>query len=465
MTKKDWKIILISVVLIVGGYISFDLCRMHFMPLRPPAPVSVPPRQTARFAIPAKFIGKPREFLPRLTAMPMRRAINYTGLPELRSAMQKDPNGLGKAVSRFMEEPEYMQRLALLDEVLFRWAGVEKIKPDSRKSEDGVNYIGDARRLAFLEKVLNKPYRGTHNGKDVTTAPHIASAPFLLDAYKDASSYAGKLLFFHSSASVRFYQSTFEQNSLLSTILMFDTDKAARNILSASLNVDLSDAGSLDKVITKFYQDYGRIETMLWLEEMSGMISISDDAAKISKSVKKLNGIIPDIDLRDFGKMVTYGTGKAEVLYPAADNNIFLARDYNDTVFGGKKDDVYLYRLYDGFDTIIEKGGHDTIYFSGNIAPQDIKLDIEAANVILTIKNDIRHGIRIKDFACGAEYQIETLRFTQNRTVDLPKTIAELIKKNKLLKKEIEQNRKKFCPQTTSNHKSRITPHKKSPHL
>lgn len=445
MTKKDWKIILISVVLIVGGYISYDLYRMYFMPLRPAVPFSVPPRQKAGFAIPARFIGKPQEFSPRLTAMPMRNAINFAGLPELRSAMQKDPNGLGKAVSDFIEEPEYMQRLALLDDILFRWAGVEKIKPDSRKSEDGVNYIGDARRLAFLEKVLNESYRGTHTGKDVTTAPHIASAPFLLDAYKDASSYAGKLLFFHSSASVRFYQSTFEQNSLLSTILMFDTDKAARNILSASLNVDLSDAGSLDKVIKQFYQDYDRIETMLWLEEMSGIISMDEDAAQIRKRVKKLNGIIPDIDLRDFGKMVTGGTGKADVLRSSTENNIFFARDYNDTIVGGTGDDVYLYRLYDGFDTIIEKGGKDTIYFSGHINPQDVKLDIENTNIILTIKSDIRHGIRIKDFICGAENQVEILRFTKNRIVNLPEVITEIIKKNKKLRMADEKSLKETC--------------------
>lgn len=451
MNKKDWKIILISVVLIVGGYIGFDLCRMYFMPLPPPVPVSVSPRQPARFAIPAGFIGKPKEFLPRLTAMPLRRAINFTGLPELRSAMKKDPAGLGKAVSRFIEEPEYMQRITLLDDILFRWAGVEKIKPDSRKSEDGINYIGDARRLAFLEKILDKPYRGTHNGTDVTTAPHAASAPFLLDAYKDASSYAGKLLFFHSSASVQFYQSTFEQKKLLSIILAFDTNKTAKNMLSQSLNVDLSDCDNLDKVIKNFYKNYGRTETMLWLEEMNSLIQISGDAKKISKDIKKLNGIIPDIDLRDFGKMITAGTGKADVLRPSSANNIFFARDYNDTIFGGKGDDVYLYRLYDGFDTIIEKGGQDTIYFNGNINPQDIKTDIEAANVILTVKNDIRHGIRIKDFLCGTANQVETLRFTKNRMIDLPKVIAQIIKENKKLKKEVEQNRKKFCPQTTNN--------------
>ena len=409
-SKKNLKIIFFSILVVVGGYIGFDqYCRYMLCFSARPVPSSVPPARAARFAIPSGLSVNQGKTLPPLETIPLQnqsiaRMEFFSVLP---------PEVLKAMAERIQEEPEYMERLALVDDFLFRRTGVNEVDPESRKSEDGVNYIGDARKLAFLEKLTGKPFRGTHTGKDVTTAPHIMSAPILLADYNKMQLLREAFFLLHTRPSMEFYE-------------------------------ELSGPdGQVRETIRRFYENYGRLETILWLEDMSKAFN---PPVELEEKIRRLADVAPGIDMRKFGKMVTYGTSGQDFLSASGTGGeVFFPLDYNDTVTGSEGDDVYLYRLYDGFDTIIEKGGKDAVYFDGRIQPEDIRLDVEGTDVFLTFKSDLRQGIRIRNFICDPDSRIETLRFTKNRQVNLPAAVDEIIRQNEELRLQTEETRRTHC--------------------
>ena len=117
---------------------------------------------------------------------------NVAALPEvrgsgdvydLRQAMARDA-GLEKLVSAFSQESDVAKRSALLDQLIFRWAGCDALDPNSRGG------TMDARKLATLEAFLAEPFVGALGPNPVPDA-----AVQLEHAYHDlAEQVYGKLL-------------------------------------------------------------------------------------------------------------------------------------------------------------------------------------------------------------------------------------------------------------------------------
>lgn len=91
----------------------------------------------------------------------------------LRIAMAKDESGqLKKMVLEFLETKDAAARDELFTNVIYKWAGADKLDPNGRGG------LVDARQLAVLEKFMGMNFAGT-NGAN----PNVNAAPLLQKAY------------------------------------------------------------------------------------------------------------------------------------------------------------------------------------------------------------------------------------------------------------------------------------------
>ena len=91
----------------------------------------------------------------------------------LRIAMAKDESGqLKKMVLEFLETKDAAARDELFTNVIYKWAGADKLDPNGRGG------LVDARQLAVLEKFMGMNFAGT-NGAN----PNANAAPLLQKAY------------------------------------------------------------------------------------------------------------------------------------------------------------------------------------------------------------------------------------------------------------------------------------------
>lgn len=86
-------------------------------------------------------------------------------LYSLKQMMSKDTTGeLRKKVDEFILEKDRSKRFQMLDDIIYRWAGVESLAPGSR----GGNF--DARKLAVIEKMLGMTFNGSQGANPIREA-------------------------------------------------------------------------------------------------------------------------------------------------------------------------------------------------------------------------------------------------------------------------------------------------------
>ncbi len=91
----------------------------------------------------------------------------------------------------------------------------------------------------------------------------------------------------------------------------------------------------------------------------------------------------------------------------------------NDTITGGYDRDTYYYNLGDGFDTITDPNGKDQIIFGEGISKDDLKFRRNGNDLWLIINNDLTQGMKLVNFFASDDNKIETLKFTDNSSINL----------------------------------------------
>ena len=325
----------------------------------------------------------------------------------LRDKIESSPEQtLENLVRRYQQEPNYLEREALLLDIIYQWTGVYDADPMSRISEDGVNYIGDARKLMALEKFMGRPYIGTHSGSEETPNPHHLSVPYVLDAF---------------NRYVDFLRNRLDEDGMLK-----DWQQAVKmqwNNGKKEWDVDLAE---LKEKIKSFAAKNETYQTKLLLTSFYDNLSLQKDdnsflldgktIKNIIKEITELGKISSELDMADFGKMVVKGTCRSETLSGAEGrNNIFIAGAGDDFINGGSSDDIYIYGLHDGFDTIAESGGYDQIMFIADIDPEKIVFELKESDLLIKVNGEAWPSLRIKDYALGEDKQVEELVFADGR--------------------------------------------------
>lgn len=331
-------------------------------------------------------------------------------LPPLRDAADQDKSGnLAFLVRSYLHEKNAETRLNLLNQIIYAWANVTDVPLQSRVSEQGWNYIGDARKLVFLEKAMNKKYQGTIRGYEISPNPTREASPYIWKAY---DSY-----YFHM-------QKVLDKEGVLRQL--YETLAIRYNPKTKKWEVDDEKIDDFKKIVESFYKHNGAFETKMllwsfyrnWAMPQNPFIKFYP----VDK-IKSLGHIIDDIDLKNIETMVYEGTARNDTLHGKNyGDNIFLPLTGDDVLYAGEGDDVYLYRPYDGFDTIFDKGGKNYLIHVGSV--NKVTAELEGKDLLLFFNyvapqkgidvDKNMHGVRIKNYTLGKKF------FLKNSLLPLP---------------------------------------------
>ena len=120
----------------------------------------------------------------------------FGNVHSLHVAMALDTTGhLTDLIKQYVSTADSTLRTGLINSIIYAWAGVENIDPESRAATKIYgNVIGDARELVCLERFLGEEYLGTWCWGEKDPNPHGQAAPYLIQAYQELTTYVSLTL-------------------------------------------------------------------------------------------------------------------------------------------------------------------------------------------------------------------------------------------------------------------------------
>lgn len=346
----------------------------------------------------------------------------YGNINTLHQAMTKDPQ-LIQFVRMAIAEKDPATRTVIFENVLFRWAGVDRIKPDSR----GNNV--DARWVSFNEKAMGKEFKGIN---DIERNPNPAAASLLFQAYEGIFE--------------MFYAQFLAQTHLkdIYSLVSYSYDEKTKTL-----------KGDPYKVIEK-------LKSMIQENEHEGKIMLKEFArsikglmaeqkvgyGNIEKAFSQYGNNLPCI-----GKEINIScsNGNSEIQYRSSDpavltgssgnNNItgwrcndrIYGREGDDKLFGGSGDDyldggpgndylaggwgddTYFFGRGYGADRIYDTKGQNTVLFAKDIKPTDLKITMRhGLDLIIAFKTSFDE-LRIDDWKSKNGYTVQKFVFADGQ--------------------------------------------------
>lgn len=267
----------------------------------------------------------------------------FGNVHSLHVAMALDESGaLKNLVQQFVGETSVTARKELLLNLIYHWAGVADIDPDSRNpSQIYGNVLGDARKLAALEVFLGSDYLGTWCWGERDRNPHGKAAPYLLRAFESLSDYIYIRLLAQS-----------HYKTMLAGIIMTWDDTAAVWTADVSLPV------------TRLQSAYAADATagMAIFREFEWVVknfAFPDSTAVYAafRACGALSGNELEIALAKFGSL--YGTENDDSLSGTGGADYIDALGGNDNIYGGEGNDTLVGG--DGNDNLFGEDGDDIL--------------------------------------------------------------------------------------------------------
>jgi Ca2+-binding RTX toxin-like protein len=292
----------------------------------------------------------------------------YGTADSLHQAMVRDTDGILKGlVQSFVNSTDPTQRGVLVEQILFRWTGSDRINPTSRGP------LVDARHVAVLEAFMGQGYVG-YGG---ATNPHHTSAPILQQAFTDLKElvYAGLMTQSHLSDLYRRVAFTWDDAqglvgdlTLASTELQhrLATDPVAARTELAEFARGLRAFGAEQTLDYWVFRDiFVAQDPMLgWIIDSLGRNPIAGttgrDVLSGTAGADALRGGSGDDVLRGgAGNDVIYGDEGADALWGHDGNDVLVGGTGNDQIYGDNDND----RLEggDGDDLLSGDAGDDTL--------------------------------------------------------------------------------------------------------
>ena len=262
----------------------------------------------------------------------------------LRIAMAKDESGqLKKMVLEFLETKDAAARDELFTNVIYKWAGADKLDPNGRGG------LVDARQLAVLEKFMGMNFAGT-NGAN----PNANAAPLLQKAYY-------KLVdrLYAAMASATYLKDIISR-------VNYKIGESGAVIEFTDVINDIDKAIDNDSVSGKqLLADFLRVVYGSGLSNDTNLLHFCNHFAAKSPELARI--------VYSANRDAIIGSDKSDSLYGTAADDFVYGGAGNDRLDGGAGDDTYIFNKGDGEDTVSDTGGSDTIRFGDGISPDDIQ--------------------------------------------------------------------------------------------
>ena len=299
-----------------------------------------------------------------LNPVPVSVAIaalpNWAGmgnLPSLHQAMARDTGGGLKLLVEQWIAAGSQARDELLEQIVYHWAGVEDLAPDSRGS-----FMSDGRKLDALEKTLGERYE--QGGWDSTPGPHASA--ILNQAFNVFKSHLNRQLLTQTDwkpllDSIALVWSAGSGGFQVNVSAMVDLfrDGFALNPVEGLqtvkiLGLHLAEGGEFADQVLEALRLAGESETGefgLWLQCIGySMVTGTDASDRLFAQADDVIG------------SALVGRAGHDHLTGGLNEDMFVGGKGNDTLCGGSGDDVYVFNLGDGADRIA-----DADYLSGNL--------------------------------------------------------------------------------------------------
>jgi len=367
----------------------------------------------------------------------------YGDLPALHIAMSLDNTGTGNLLDLVRDFsaltfadlfPDNATVTDAVKDILFRWAGVDGVDPDSR----GVNI--DARELEFLEKLTGTPFVQT--GSVGQTDPGLTASYELKEAFHVAlNNFTARLMAQGAGGELFTGDVVYD--------IATDSFTGVTGISSTALDtLETLAAGISNEDI--FWQNVVRmIEFSVGTTNLpSGDQTALNDAIYASNNSLSLTGIVDSLDYTgSTGSTYNGTTGNDTITAGSGDDTIYAGSGTDtlnggqggdtlkgegdadtlnggagsDYLQGGAGNDIYNYSAGDGWDAIVEQSGTDKISFAAGIDAGDLTLSRSGTyGLVIDIDTGSQTGqILIENQFLSSSAAVETIQFSDTSTIDL----------------------------------------------
>ncbi|SMB25560.1 protein of unknown function [Sterolibacterium denitrificans] len=257
----------------------------------------------------------------------------FGNVRSLRQAMAQDETGALRAlVEQFVAEPSAAVRNGLITQIIYTWAGVTQIAPNSRGS-----YI-DARKLAALEIFLGDAFRQSGNAN-----PANAAAGLLDSAFNELAGWVNAHLMLQTHSAD-----------------LYGSIGLAWNETTGSFDLDVSQTLALLQSEYAANPGTGIIRLISFFDELA---VFGDTGLEIRNRLKEYGDPAGDgfsfFLAQEVDELTQGSTGNDTLKAANAKNTLLVGWDGNDTLNGGSGNDS----LYggNGNDTLTGGSGNDIL--------------------------------------------------------------------------------------------------------
>ncbi|WP_339635793.1 calcium-binding protein [uncultured Sneathiella sp.] len=367
-------------------------------------------------------------FLPNLRG--------FGNLPDLHIAMSLDETLLDMVQEVAVADKETLLNTTFdlqgnIENILFRWAGVDGIAPNSRG-----NSISDARKLEFLEELLVEDFIGLEDIAD----PGSGQSQLLESAFATVLNHT-TVAFFLQSDGKSLLPAEASYNSLAGAVEGVDIQGIVYFLRDYNANVTGTDEGDYyfynsgnandtiydadgddtlvfgDGIDTDDIRLWNANNGDLYIYHGVNYVRVNDHFDGTGEEIETalfLDG--SEIDL--VNNLTITGSSNSEYVYGLGDDNTLIGLTGNDTLYGGAGSDTYLYNIGDGNDKIYDDAGMvDVIEFGAGIDVGDVRLwNANNGDLYLYLGSNY---IKVNDHFDGTGEEIETALFADSTTLDL----------------------------------------------
>ncbi len=359
------------------------------------------------------------ELSQEIASMP--NLSGFGNVSDLQQVMQKDTSGkLKKLIESFTSSTNASEKISLMNDIIFAWAGVENIDPESLITAEGKNYIGDARKVYALEHFLANDFKGL-GCSDISSKvdePNAVAAAVLNKAYGELIGYMyGRLLAQTSQKELINQIDSYWKNDscavntscLRKTILsMYSSDKNKAISTIYELGSALSSLGTTGKKALSELKMWGNTITDNDLAfTLSHMDMIPTYGTSGHDHILN-NGFNNRLVFGYDGNDILYGSSGSDIIYGGKGNDRFDNRLGNDYMYGGEGDDYYFFTAECDSDTINDTAGNDLINFT-KTAESKLWFAQENNNLVISIIGT-ESKLTIEDWYSSSSNHIESFK-------------------------------------------------------
>ena len=379
---------------------------------------------------------------------------NIKNLPEikgfgnvhsLQETMAMDNSGTLKTlIEQYIEETNALVRKEMIDNIIFHWAGVQDIDPESRKPNFIYNNpIKDARYLETLERFLGEKYSNRYWFGVEANNPHAQAALALLEGFDKLVNYVTCQLEMQTHSKE-----------------VMENIKMTWNETTKNWDIDISGVVAIFNNLAQKNMSEAVYLLHIWEDIINQQNFLTEQINSAFQNCE-VSSTELQIYFTNFGKMenrissgndIVYGTEGDDFINTFEGNDKIYGRGGNDTLIGGAGDDylvggegsdTYFFEGSWGHDFIDnssaeEKGtSTDIIQFGEGISPSDVMLKRQGNDLILSLHDDAdtvtiysyfleagktTNTVDLIKFADGTSWYYEYVRVAWNRA---PITIGE----------------------------------------